>query len=613
MIVRYVNANLYSNKNANSQFLYELCLIADATNNCTDVSKCLAYNGQWICLTQDQICDDVHDCYDFHDEMFCSLCFGKCSLFSLELYCVESSVIHDNLEQTEKFIKWENNILSEFISFQNLISGCELTIIMLDEKTVEYIEINIHTLHILHRARQTLMLDNILNWQGTEELKLSGSTLLQNWNLSTFEQCSTLKVLHISDLNLIYLAKNSFNHLQLLTELRLNIPHMKDADAECFNGLSNLRILYITNTKMTVLELTIFTPLINLHTLYLTNNMITSLSKILLPLVNLIFIDVRGTNIILNDLLFSNNEKLRYIYSDNYALCCIRPISVTKENCFATKFDVSSCEDLIENLGLSVGLWIFGFLSLSGNLAGLFYRKCFKKGDMIKDSYTMFIACLTVSDLLMSFYMLGIAFVDSYYRGIYVYKENTWRKSIMCHIFGMLSVISSEASVCFIAIITVDRYILVKYPFRDVKISKPQAFIVSSTIWCFCISLAIIPLFIFDDFYSNSGICTALPLRSNISPSWVYSFCVFVCFNFATFVFIALAQWPIFKKVKETVTKVRSTAENVELEVAKKLIMVVITDCLCSLPIGIMGKCLNIYQISIMHYEFIFPLHKYFY
>lgn len=121
------------------------------------------------------------------------------------------------------------------------------------------------------------------------------------------------------------------------------------------------------------------------------------------------------------------------------------------------------------------------------------------------------------------------------------------------------------------------------------KISKRQAFLISTTIWCFCISLALIPLYIFDDFYSNSGICTALPLRSYITSSWIYSFSIFVCFNFLTFLFIALAQWPIFLKVKETVRKVRSTAENVELEVAKKLTMVVITDCLCWLPIGIMG------------------------
>lgn len=517
---------------------------------------------------------------------------SDCNLSSLQLFCNKDvdALENANLDETKQFVRWNESVLSKLISFKQLLPACELKFTMKEVQDASDVELNIHTLTVLHRLRQALMQDSMANWQGTEELILIGPSILEHWNEDTFSKFYTLKRLVLSKISTAQLIKNSFHNLTVLQELRLNLPFLKYADSGSFFGMSELQILYITNTKLKFLHSSIFTPLAKLQILNLTSNMLTTLSgELLNPLAELKSIDCRGNPIILKELIFTNNERLFYIYSDTYSLCCVKPDSVTTENCFAPQFDVSSCEDLVENLGLSICLWIFGILALFGNSAVLIYR-AFMKGELTKDSYTISVTCLSISDFLMGIYMVGIAFADANFRGEYVWREYEWRKSIICQILGMLSLISSEASVCFIAVITIDRYLLVKYPFREIKISRKQAFSLSLVIWTFCFALSFFPLYGFDDFYSSSGVCTALPLRSDLTTGWIFSFCVFVCFNFFTFVFIALAQWPIYLKVKETVNKVRSTAGNVEYEVAKKLTMVVITDCLCWLPIGIMGE-----------------------
>jgi len=47
----------------------------------------------------------------------------------------------------------------------------------------------------------------------------------------------------------------------------------------------------------------------------------------------------------------------------------------------------------------------------------------------------------------MGIYLLIIASVDAYYRGIYFIVDASWRQSSLCHFAGFLSTLSSEFSV----------------------------------------------------------------------------------------------------------------------------------------------------------------------
>lgn len=61
--------------------------------------------------------------------------------------------------------------------------------------------------------------------------------------------------------------------------------------------------------------------------------------------------------------------------------------------------------------------------------------------------HSFLIANLAVSDLLMGMYLLTIAVVDIYYRGVYSVYDSAWRSSKLCAFAGFLSTFSSELSV----------------------------------------------------------------------------------------------------------------------------------------------------------------------
>jgi hypothetical protein len=120
--------------------------------------------------------------------------------------------------------------------------------------------------------------------------------------------------------------------------------------------------------------------------------------------------------------------------------------------------------------------------------------------------------------------------------------------------------------------------------------------VISVIIWVFAAFLSILPLiyvdYFSDGFYSKSAVCLALPLTRDRPPGWIYSFSVFVIFNFAMFVLIALGQLLIYTEVRNQTKQSRkmNVSRNNDLIVARNLLLLVSTDFLCWFPIGVMGN-----------------------
>lgn len=171
-----------------------------------------------------------------------------------------------------------------------------------------------------------------------------------------------------------------------------------------------------------------------------------------------------------------------------------------------------------------------------------------------------------------------------------------WRSSVWCKLAGILSTMSSEASVIFMSLITIDRLIVIKYPFGQMRISPKVAMIASGCTWLVCLFLATLPLvytdYFEDRFYTKSGVCLALPLTRDRPPGWLYSIFIFIGFNFVTFLLIALGQFMIYAEIKEQTSfkKKMKAARSNDLKVARNLLMLVTTDFLCWFPIGVIGE-----------------------
>jgi hypothetical protein len=172
--------------------------------------------------------------------------------------------------------------------------------------------------------------------------------------------------------------------------------------------------------------------------------------------------------------------------------------------------------------------------------------------------------------------------------------DDQWRNSNWCITAGVLSTISSEASVLFLCLITLDRLLVIKFPFGTVRFGPMKAYISCALCWFISIVLSFIlyTSHFQNKFFSRTGVCIALPLTRDKPPGWIYSVSIFVGLNFCTFILVAIGQISIFTELRRSTSVMKKTqiSRRRDLKVARNLILVATTDFLCWFPIGVMGK-----------------------
>ncbi|XP_072165321.1 uncharacterized protein [Diadema setosum] len=385
---------------------------------------------------------------------------------------------------------------------------------------------------------------------------------LQNTGLSEIVSGSFLdngNILHLnlSGNNISRLAQGSLRGLQRLTKLILHGNPLDDVSPRTFYNLSNLQELDVRETS------------------------------------------IRLTTSGLN--LFHGLQSLKVIHADKYVFCCLSGLT-DAEGCKAPRDQFSSCEDLMSNNILRVFIWILGASAFAGNGFVVFYRMFKSPRDSRTSVQSSFITNLAISDFLMGLYMITIAAADVYFRGNYAIHAEAWQSSIVCKVAGMVSVVSSEASVCLIMMISVDRCIHVVAPFRrGLHLTVRRARLTEFTIWSLALLVSILPVviptYIEGNFYGQSGVCLALPLTVNRPAGWHYSISLFIGANFVGFFITLLCYIAIYISIKLTKQQIvkRGKGSKVnahlaeEIKLASKMALIVGTDLICWMPIIIMG------------------------
>jgi hypothetical protein len=231
-------------------------------------------------------------------------------------------------------------------------------------------------------------------------------------------------------------------------------------------------------------------------------------------------------------------------------------------------------------------------MALFGNFGVIMYRVIFERRTIYKPSVFL-ILNLSISDFLTGIYLVIIAIADTVYKGNYILNEKEWRQSIICKFAGVLMTIASEASVNFILLIALDRFIAVHQPFKHRNITLKLTAVAVSGVWIFVTLLGTIPLVFIDyfseSFYTKQGVCLALPFVTKNISGWEYSMSIFVIYNSVVFIIIAVCQLMIYHTAKGSGV-IMSTKTRQDLTLARKLFVVVLTDFLCWIPIGVMGK-----------------------
>ncbi|XP_053406651.1 uncharacterized protein LOC123546331 [Mercenaria mercenaria] len=534
-----------------ARYLPKLCKEATMTH-CPGAYKC-AYSK--MCVQLSEICDGYRHCIHGDDEFLCDFtCPVECVCSGFTVSCGDSGF---NVTDVRGFPVWTRSL--------------ELTDSAIDIPLSETL-FDFPFLYLLN-----------LSSSGTERIEENA-----------FIRLSNLRILDISNNKLTALSENVFAGLQNLHTLNL------DGNSEIsflgpftFKQLVAIRVLRITGTKLRTVMSNTFSGL-SLEILDLRDNDIQEIEEFGLGNLEVNHIRFQENDITsFHKGVFTGVLALKSLQTPAYKFCCIRPNYVSEDKCFPQKDEFSSCEDLMRISALQTMLWLIGLCALIGNILSVIYRLIFDR-QRLRLGYGIFVTNLAVADFLMGIYLLTIAVADAVFRKRYIFMDDYWRNSSWCTFAGVLSTLSSEASVMFLCLITLDRLLVIKYPFGQVRFDTRKASMISVLAWITSLFIALFPLMLTgyfqNRFYNKSGVCIALPLTRDRPPGWLYSVLVFIGLNFATFLLIAAGQWSIYMEIRKSSSKLRkSQSRKKDLIIARNLLLVVATDFLCWFPIGCMG------------------------
>jgi hypothetical protein len=291
--------------------------------------------------------------------------------------------------------------------------------------------------------------------------------------------------------------------------------------------------------------------------------------------------------------VFSGLSLLQKVSAENYKLCCqaVLPAHFDQQLCDASENELSSCEDLLRSGVYRVLTWVICVLCVTGNVFCLAFRAFIQK-NAAKNAFNLFVTSLSLADLLMGVFTAIIGTADAMSRGQYLVFERDWVTSSACHAAGFLSLLSCEVSALTILLITLDRFIVLRFPFSTARFNKTSAWIVTVATWIAGLTLAAVPLLPVTSLwalYGQTGLCIPLPVVQQQTPGQEYSRGVLVFFNFGLFICVAAGQAFIYWSVQESGMSTKSTRKSRDLTVAKRLFTVALTDFLSCFPIGLCG------------------------
>ncbi|XP_060558647.1 G-protein coupled receptor GRL101-like [Ruditapes philippinarum] len=532
---------------------------SDLCNITTKVHCPYGYKCAWshACLLIDQVCDGIIHCIHGDDEAICDFrCPDNCTCQGYVADCSNTDF--------------------------------QLSLLPTIPDTVRYLDLSSNI------GLSSILEETYLHWQTLIVFNLSYCGI-QRINSYSFERIKNIRHLDLSYNLLTILPDFVFISLEQLQVLNLRGNYQLSViGMEAFAGLDHVGELDLANARLETILADTFSGM-SLHNLDLSNNKLKGLASFAFRGASIRSISFKENNIkSFNTEIFTGLIGLENLITPEFKFCCIRPNYVKEENCYPQKDEFSSCDDLMRNSVLQFLIWLIGITAFLGNILTLLYRLKYDR-DRLKLGFGIFVTNLAVADFLMAIYLIIIAAADSAFRKRYIFMDDYWRHSIWCNLAGMLSTTSSEASVLFLCLITLDRLLVIKFPFGRAKLTKDRAVTCAIFTWVFSVTAAIFPLayegYFKNEFYSKSGVCIALPLTRDRPPGWVYSLSVFVCLNFLTFILVAVGQLSIFIEIRNysgIATTVESSRKR-DLKVARNLLLVVATDFMCWFPIGVMA------------------------
>ena len=450
------------------------------------------------------------------------------------------------------------------------------------------------------------------------ELYFYGNNIVK-LNSNMFHNLNNLRTIDIYENKLASLPHDVFHNLSHLEHLFLYDNHLKWLNAGLLKGLRSLDILNVSSNLLAHIDFDIFKDTVSMTYLDLSNNRLKECPNIkhLIQLESLILRDNILTGI--NQDTFSSLAENAQLAVSQHEICeCYVPAKV---NCSASdkRSPYLTCERLLSDKVLVVLMWLIGINALVGNMFVLVWRQVYTKKYKVQD---ILLSNLAMSDSLMGFYMLIVASADINYGEHFPMQSETWRTGIVCRIAGALSIASTELSIFFLVLISVDRFIGIKYPYSN-KMGKRSTIMTSVLVWTISLALGVVPSILAGTnfkFYDNSHVCIGLPLAltktyrtdkyfqkveienlyfytdtfttqfTGFVNGLYYSSALFLGLNSLCYLIILVCYIEIVRAVAKSAKQTgRTPGMDEQIRLTRKVSAIVLTDFMCIFPIILLG------------------------
>ena len=580
----------------------------------------------------------------------------------------------DSLVNLESLLMSDNRIRYLFESMYNVTT--KLQTLDLCCNNVSFLPMNIFTplisLKYLNLAYNSLsQLPSLASCSKLISLEL-GNNMLSHPSFYSFQNLSNLKMLTMENNHISGIPRHALNRHKLLRVFVLNSNFITSLDTGVFKNLDSLQILRLSNNRISNIGDDSLIDLKNLITLELQHNNITYLrhgsfqnltNMILLNISqnyiqtvylgsmsfssSQLVVDFRGNTLMLLTPRSFPNFQVTFIV-DHYSACCFMTGNVT---CISVnvRSDYLTCKRMLRSVMLRLTMWIVGLASVTFNV-GVICSRLFV--GMKNTLQSVLILNLAVSDFLMGIDMLILSAADFYYHNLFLSFSASWIESFICKVAATLSTLSSEASVILVALISLDRYLGIRYPLSVHRgLGKTRTRVCVFMCWLISVIISLIPVIIDQynpEFYDISEVCVGLPIVKrkvsvekdafipvktfDFQPGYVYvttnvssslysiiagrywhlesvstiqniyykisevsgfkvasilSIIVFIGFNLACFIALAVFYIRIFQVASGSSRGIQSTAKIQEIRMAWKMSAVVLTDFLCWVPLAL--------------------------
>ncbi|XP_072034298.1 uncharacterized protein [Amphiura filiformis] len=401
--------------------------------------------------------------------------------------------------------------------------------------------------------------------------------------------------------NILFVDLKRLKMLFILDISKNGISYLRPGQ---FEGNSNLKKLIVSVNTIYHLQGGSFTGLHALEYLDLSgNSLITIDSDVFSGLKHLVFLDMTTTNdmeVRPSKALFDPLTRLKTLWSSEFMICCMVGDSDTISDCLpGDSNEFSNCEDLICNKFLRLFMWVLGVSALIGNAFVVVWRTCgvsCLKASKKSSVQSILVSNLAIADLLMGVYMLIIAAADKYYRPRFMEEAHGWKTGIVCNIAGFLAVLSSEASIFFLTIISLDRFICISFPFSSKKLTTKTARIAVLAVWAIVFLISAIPPmapgYFGEKYYGRSSVCLALPLISrHRTRGYHYSLGIFLGLNLVLFLIMLCCYVAMYFIVNASSKSIQSAgkSQHQQVQLAIRMGFLIGTNFVCWMPIIICG------------------------